>query len=685
MTTSLRLENSDELPRLSTDKSTITAAKIRDLYEKGVRDIREQILEYQLNAAYLEGQQHIYRHQYTNQIVQIPKPKRRVRATVPRLGPESRRIFSKLLKRPLVFEVTPDSPDDESIRGAAIAEGVLLDLARRQKWERLREEVALGAWKGGTAFLCLDWDSQAGRYLGSTPSGKSMGEGDVRVTALSIVEGATEVGTRDVERACFFIKAQALPPAEAKKIYNLSAEPSSDASSANSPVQTRLVRSSNGGEIPKNLCLVLTYYERPSNDNKKGTVATVIGNQIVDGPHPWPFPFTDRLNIVCVRESIVEGRWTGRTVVSDAVPIQTALNHATTSALEHLKQAGNARLQNNSIEKNNAENWTDNPGEFVFYDDQPWAWLSPPSMPDWWQRVPEWLAQAMDDAIGVHDVSRGNAPANVESGVGLSILAEQDDTPTGRISQTLADAFSDLATMVLQTYEKNVLMAETRTVRIQDEHAPIMEKFTWNGLSFAGQTVARVPYDAVAPINEAARFARGMALMDRQVIQGGPQLAAYVDVPGLNAGDWLARINPQVAKARRENYQMGQGETCIPADFDDHATHIQEHNNFRLSGRYERMDDQNKQIIDLHVQAHSTLAAEEMGQQARKLQEGAPLLAAAAQANQPPGSMLPGDRPEMNQMGPEPVSAVLGAREGGAPDETDQSELPDDPMGELPI
>ena len=47
-------------------------------------------------------------------------------------------------------------------------------------------------------------------------------------------------------------------------------------------------------------------------------------------------------------------------------------------------------------------------------------------MPAWWQERPVDLREAIDDIMGVHDVSRGEAPSNIESGYGLSILVEQD-------------------------------------------------------------------------------------------------------------------------------------------------------------------------------------------------------------------------------------------------------------------
>lgn len=662
MTTLIR----DDLPAPAAERQTISAEKIRSLYDEGTRAIRHDQLQYQENACYIEGEQWVYRHSTRQEILSLPRDPRKVRATIPRLGPESRRIFSKLLRRPLVFEVTPDAPDDETIRGAQIAEAVISDLARRQKWENIREEFAWAGWKGGTAALCLDWDSSAGRYLGETMSGRQMGQGDIKVSALAITEIATEPGTRDIERACWWIKAQAIPPSEAKKLYKLSKLPAASASPALTPMQAKY-SAGNNGQQPLNLTLVLTYYERPNADNRKGMVATVIGEEVVDGPHDWPFPFVDRLNLTCLRETMIEGRWTGRTVVSDAVPIQTALNHSWTSVLEHLKSCSNARVQGNSAEQHNAENWTDEPGEFIFWDATPFEWMSPTPMPEWWMRTPAELAMAMDDAIGVHDTSRGVAPRNIESGTGLAILVEQDDTPTGRYAQKLADCFGDLATMILQTYEVNVPAEERRIARLNVPGFATMQ-IGWNGQSFAGQTIATVPFEAVAPINEAARFARLQFFVQSGLITTPRQASKFLDIPGLSGSEFITSIDPQVKKARDENYLLAQGEAEIPATFDNHAIHIEEHNAYRSSGAYRRLEPGPRRLVDMHVQAHSTLAAEETANQMLKAQF-APGLAQAAQADQPPGSALPPSQP----MG-EP--SILGAQMGGGDGQTPAPEPP---------
>ena len=621
--------------------SRVDPKKVRDLYDEGTRAIRAEQLQYQINSAFVQGSQWVYVDRNRNQVTDLPRQNvDRARITMPRLRGESRAIVAKVVQRPLVFEVPPDASDDSHVKAARVAEGVLSDVVRTHDWELLRQEATWMCWKGGTALLALDWDAQAGVELGIDPvTYRPFSVGDIKSSCLSIAEVATEPGTRDIRYANWWIKAVALPPEEVKRTYGLKEDPAKDANAASSPMQAKIRSTNNRAGSSLDLTLVLTYYERPNPKNKTGSVGVIVGDKWVEGPHPWPFPFTDRLNISCARETIVETRWTGDTILSDAVPIQTALNAAWSSITEHMKLAGNARLMIEEASQDLVENYTDEAGEMQLYRDKPPAYLTPPTMPDWWQRMPDTLNAQMDDVLGRHDVSRGQAPANIESGLGIQILVEQDETPTGHLSRVMADLFGDFATLVLKTYEAKAIEPREATVRLPGAPAQKME---WTGESFRGQTYTRVPYAAVAPMNEAAKFARAVTLKQIEVIKNDTDFAAYVDMPGEKS--FMEDINWHLAKARRENQSMAVGEVMIPAEFDDHSMHIDQHNRYRSTSDYEHLPSEARNLVDLHVQAHSTLAAEEAAAQMLKMQYG-PGLAEAAQVGQPPGSAIPGMMP----------------------------------------
>lgn len=623
------------------------AKDVVERYNAGVKTIQQEIRDYWLNAAFKSGYQWVYYNKASNRMDRFEGDPSRVQATVNRIWPGSRTIISKLSQRHLVFDVLPDSADDATMSGASTSEAILADTHQKHSWENLRVKNAWSTWLGGSAAIAVDWDPRGGTVIdGETCTG------DTVETPLSIAEFVVEPGSRDPVRSRWWIKAQALPPEQVKSTYGLSAVPPSDATNGLSPLQASLMSGvENTGDQRPELTRVLTLYERPSRGNEKGTVAIVVDNKFVDGPKPWPFPFKDRLNFAITYETERDNVWQGETVVTQARQIQVLYNLAQSNVAEHMKNAGNARLAVPQSSMDIMESLSDLPGEMVPFPDgdQLPVWLTPAQMPQWWSDWPSKLEEVMDDLLGVHDVSRGSAPANIESGYGLSILAEHDSTPVGRMIASQASAWGEVATMVLELYASQV--TETRTSMIR-QAGEVPEVVRWNGKLLQGQTQAQVPEDAILPRSRAAMQAMAEKMVQMGLVQDIETFSALVELPGQR--EFLDRARPDVAKARRENSWMAVNRVCIPADFDDHQVHILEHNVFRKSARYERMTQEQRIIVDDHIQAHSTMAAELAGR-SRQASAIDPMAAAVP---------MPDSRPTLDpsQLPPEALSlAAPGA------------------------
>lgn len=331
--------------------------------------------------------------------------------------------------------------------------------------------------------------------------------------------------------------------------------------------------------------------------------------------------------MVVFRETKVVGRATGDTVLSAAVPIQAAYNASWSNIIEHMKLAGNARLLVPDAALDGIDELTDLPAEIVPYISGAGGaptWLTPPQMPAWWIDQPQALAQQMDDIIGVHDVSRGEAPKNVQSGLGLSVLAEQDNTPLGKMVREFAQGWARFGSMCLEIYEDKV--KESRTAAVKGGNSKIPSRVQWTGKSISGQTRASVPLDAMMPRSKVAMMAYARDLWDRQVINDPKMFARIADLPEQDM--LIEDLDLDYARAERENHTMSIGEVAIPKDFDNHDTHIMVHNNFRKSTRYETLGPEMQMVFDLHVQAHETMAAEELA----KLETKAATSPALAQA-----------------------------------------------------
>ena len=589
----------------------ISASTIKERWDRSLRASRMEREQAAVNDMFLRNKQWVYWNRSTNRLEELPREPTRVRATVNKVGPDSRRVISKLLRRPLVFDVRPTSPDDAAIRASRIGEAALSEVHDKQRWEDLRHDHANVAWAHGIAGLKVDWDHTTGAPIGMDEQGRMRGTGDVKLDVVSIHEIACEPGTRDLETALWWIYGVAQPPSEVKRMFNLDVEPKADARAIDTV--WRVIDGETLTNTP--LTMVLTYYQRPSG-MEPGVVLTVVDGQIVDQGE-WRFPFVDKLNIALAKVEPIHGRWYGTTPVSDAVPVQALLNASWSSIVEHMKLAGNARCWVPMGSVDDVEDLTDAPGEYVEYNPinglKP-SWEAPPVMPDWWIRQPEMLGSAMDDILGQHDVSRGDAPSGVESGIAISILSENDDTPVGALARTLGDCWARAATMCLELYAVNV--QETRKAKISNPGG-VPESVSWSGGDLLDQTTANVPTDAVIPRSRAAQAAYAMQLFDRGIITTPGELAKVADLP--DQDDLLAGIDPDTARAQRENYWLAIGTPRTVDVIDDHQNHLKIHRDFQRSERFEYLPMEVQQLVKDHSTAHEMYAAQQAAQQVQAM------------------------------------------------------------------
>jgi hypothetical protein len=249
-------------------------------------------------------------------------------------------------------------------------------------------------------------------------------------------------------------------------------------------------------------------------------------------------------------------------------------------------------------------------------------------------------------------VSRGIAPANIESGYGISILAEKDASPIGRLIKETARVFSAVGSMYLQLIEQECRTERESTVYMNS--GP--QHLKWKGSDLMGQTEAHVPLDAILPRSRAALQAFADKALEMGLIEDVVQYARVAELPGHK--ELLTVVNQPVAKAIRENHKMALSEVVLPATFDPHDVHIKVHNEFRMSERYEQMSEAEQRTVDEHVKAHEVMAAEEAGR-AETQKALSPALAATPNADGP----LP----------PEVMAALMadgGVPPSGAPAET---------------
>jgi hypothetical protein len=661
-------EGGGEWDRAEDKAKPITAHEVRVRFEASQKATRSLTMSYWKACAFVNGDQWLLANRDDTRLTRRqPRSEREVLAVNNRLLPASVTIMAKLHRRPHSFEVSPLTGDDSAVSGARLGQAILADCQKRQNWARIRTAGDWMAWKGGTALLCVEWDAEAGGSIAydATPGEGTSGPveaGDVCVTALSTAQAFCEPGTADIERGPWWIKAVVLPPKQVRKMFDLDEDPEAD---GKNHVKYDPATWRDDAQQQADMTMVLTLFERPCKGNP-GQVVTVVGDKVV-ARTGWPFPFTDRLNVTPVTCVPVDNRWIGQTVLWQAMSLQYLLNRCESALAEHQDAMGKAKLMIPEGSVSADYEHSDDPYESMYVNggtgmDKP-AYLSPPQMPNWVQQSPDHYYRAIDDVLGTHAISRGDAPSGVESGVALSFLGEQDDTPVGELARVSADAWAQVATNVLELYADKV--AETREASVEQTKGPpqVME---WSGEMLAGQTRATLNPDSVAPRGRLAQAQLAMNFLDRGVYgnigekETTLRFLRAAELP--DAQSILEAVDHHEAKAHREVAKMFAGKACIPKDFDDHATMIRVANEARLSARYDEADDEIAALFDDYCLAHQKLDEEAMvKQKARALVD--PAMAVAAQAHEP---ALAGDPQALVDMQAEQEAVThRGANIGG--------------------
>jgi hypothetical protein len=389
-------------------------------------------------------------------------------------------------------------------------------------------------------------------------------------------------------------------------------------------------------------------------------VVHVIGGNVVEQAE-WPFSFDDRLNIRPFVQTRMTGTWKGDTICNDARQIQKNINRAYTSINAHIGKADNARMliPNGSVMEGEDE-LTGEAAEVIRYEPSSGGephWMNAPQVPRWLREHITSQEMELDDLFSTHAISRGEQVGDRNSGLALSILAEKDDTPLGLMSGDQQRGWQDISEMVLMT-ERHLLEQaseagtplEVEEVLPGQNHDDAPEEVRYRAEDISEHPIVHIPLDAVMPKSQAAvqdmmlRFSQSFPQMFQQL--GPSQLATILQVPDPFAFTYTG--DPQVDLATWENGRMVAGADDYEveiADWHDHDIHVQEHNRIRASASYRNAPPEVRQYIDLHIDAHAKIAAEQMAMQQQQMmmqqQVAPPQMEGEPPAEQPPAAPAP--------------------------------------------
>jgi hypothetical protein len=259
----------------------------------------------------------------------------------------------------------------------------------------------------------------------------------------------------------------------------------------------------------------------------------------------------------------------------------------------------------------------------------------------------------MQTISGIHDVSNGQAPSDVKSGVALSILAEQDDSKFGpairRHHAVMGRFYSQLLKRVKQYYVEERTLQYTGDNRVEQ-----VQDFV--GSSLTSTDVVCNTGQAMPP-TQAARMAW---LRDLQEM-------GFIDPTNPKHRDLAFRImelgesqdpNDDIDTARSqqqaENRRMGMGEPQEAHPWELHMVHIEELDRWRSTSEYDEAVAANPQIgemAELHAQTHREMQVQTVLEQVKA--QAIPEVAGKIIAEQTAALLLgppPGIQPDPSMM-----------------------------------
>src|SRR5215471_137586 len=289
------------------------------------------------------------------------------------------------------------------------------------------------------------------------------------------------------------------------------------------------------------------------------------------------------------------------------------------------------------------------------------------SMPPQIESLLAGMREQILDVSGQSEVTRGNVPTGVRSGVAVAYLQEEDDTKLGPTIENAEMATALLGSLTLSRFGQ--FYTENRIIRFYRRDGKF-DAMKFKGADLKNNTDVVCQAGSAMPKSKAARQQYTLELVSLGILTDPKEIKEELD---LGAGE-PDNQDKSIAQADRENNVMLHGmdmglfhisetgddndiqklvATAVPVKaWMDHAIHIQRHTSQMMD---EEFDDLSRthpaipRLFDEHVALHQQFLAQQQQQQMQQQMaaKGAP----AGQGGTPAGQQaLPGNVNESRQM-----------------------------------
>lgn len=515
------------------------------------------------------------------------------------------------------MSVRPFSSDESDVNAAKLSTSVLRSISEDNRMSDLMSDANLWSEVCGSSFYKVVWNSLKGRNIGVNKSGERVNEGDVEIALCPPYEIYPDtMASANIEDTRSIIHAKAYHVDDIFDSWGVRVEGGDvdiftmDSVSVTGGLGSSGTSPSVMTEKAHDYAVVIERYVKSSKSYPNGRFTVVAGDKLLyDGELPYVngkdgtrlFPFARQCAITNV------GSFFGSSVIERLIPLQREYNAVRNRKHEFLNRIamGVLAVEDGSVDTENLEEEGLSPGKVLIYrqGSAPPRFLNPGSVPNDFTLEEDRLLEEFKTISGVSDfMSSSKVPANVTSGVALSLIQEQDDTRISLTSDSLRSAVRTIGEMILRLYKEYA--TNKRLVRIAGENGDIELKYfnaselkcddlvfdTDNEISDTPANRKNIVYDIIK-----------MGLLT----DGDGKMSTYSRLKVLEMlgfGNWessadIAELHKK--KALRENDSL---EFDI-IEVDDHRLHIEEHTKAVISGNCIKRDE----LLE-HIRMHERYA-----------------------------------------------------------------------------
>lgn len=635
------------------DKGKKLVDYLKKEYQKSKDAKQWRVRQWYTNIAFERGKQYVAWDSTKSALSQLPRGDKNLpRITINKVRPIVRTEIAKLTSQKPSAVCLPASNDVEDVFAATAATQIWDSLYDRLGVGKEMRKVARDISVLGLGYMKVYWD--AGKY-----DEWSDEDGDICIDHISPFNVfVPDLSIEDNKNQPYVLHVYTKTIEWLKMTYGdlipKDMKPTVVAATEIADISSALdIRENNS---KPDASLVIEAWVKPGTTNllPKGGYIVVVDEVIVEASIDG-FPSGYKEYPIIKFDHIPSGQYYPACVIDDIIPLQREINRTRSQRIQAKNMMAKPQVyyREGSLSVNKI---TTAPGQYIGVRpgfEYP-ASAPMPQLPPYVSEELQSLDTDLENISGQHEVSRGGTPPGVEAATAIAYLQERDDSYLAPTFASIEEGLSSVAKLAL-TLAAEYWTGE-RTVKVAGDNNGFSAEM-FRGADIAKGTDIKIEAGSALPTSKAAKQALIMDMMRLGLVppEDGLEL---LDVATLSRYTDNRGTRPDELRAQRENimfkslgemqvmqhyqkWQQGVQEgnpamfnaesgmplkppSVIPVNkWDNHAVHIQEHDNFRKSPAYELLTDSQKAELNKHIDMHEMALAALQAAQVQQMQLGA--------------------------------------------------------------